>query len=164
MLEKQYKFYLSFENSFCKDYVTEKFFKILNLNMIPVVLGGSDYTKIAPNKSYINAKDFENIEDLASYLKYLDQNLTAYVEYFEWKNYFQVRTDFATPMCDLCKALNDPSAPEKSYDDIFKWWRTDGSCQNKGEFSWSKNNYEDTFKDQVASFFEKISSEGLNML
>ena len=34
-----YKFYLAFENSFCKGYVTEKFFKTLNAGSIPIVRG-----------------------------------------------------------------------------------------------------------------------------
>jgi alpha-1,3-fucosyltransferase len=51
---KNYKFYLSFENSVCRDYISEKFWKALNNNIVPVVLGGADYSRVAPPKSYIN--------------------------------------------------------------------------------------------------------------
>ena len=34
-----YKFYLSFENSLCRGYITEKFFKIMEAPIIPVVRG-----------------------------------------------------------------------------------------------------------------------------
>ena len=34
-MEAGYRFYLSFENSVCADYVTEKFFRILHYNVIP---------------------------------------------------------------------------------------------------------------------------------
>lgn len=42
-LAKSYKFVFSFENSICKDYVTEKFFDALKYNIVPVVLGGANY-------------------------------------------------------------------------------------------------------------------------
>ena len=49
-----YYFYLSFENSLCDDYITEKFFKMLKQNIVPVVMG-------APRKvSYLYCKIFTN--------------------------------------------------------------------------------------------------------
>ena len=39
MIENKYKFFLSFENTFCNDYATEKIFSILPLNIVPIVFG-----------------------------------------------------------------------------------------------------------------------------
>jgi len=59
MIESTYKFYLSFENSICTDYVTEMFFRIAQLDsVVPVVYGGADYSRIAPPHSYIDARKF----------------------------------------------------------------------------------------------------------
>ena len=55
------QFYFSFENSLCSDYITEKFWKVLDYNVIPVVLNGVNMTKFAPQNSYIDIKDFSNI-------------------------------------------------------------------------------------------------------
>lgn len=45
MVEKDYYFYLSFENSFAEDYVTEKLLQALKIYVIPVVFGGANYTR-----------------------------------------------------------------------------------------------------------------------
>ena len=78
-ISENYKFYLSFENSLCKDYVTEKFFKAMSYDILPIVYGGAKYEEIAPPNSYINVlPNYENPEDLANYLKYLINNETAF--------------------------------------------------------------------------------------
>ena len=38
-----YKFYLAFENSFCEEYISEKFIETFKQNAIPVVRGDGDY-------------------------------------------------------------------------------------------------------------------------
>ncbi|RXG72122.1 Alpha-(1,3)-fucosyltransferase C, partial [Armadillidium vulgare] len=60
--EDEYKFYFSFENSICADYITEKFFNILRLYLVPVVFGGGDYSAVSPPHSYINVRKFPQRE------------------------------------------------------------------------------------------------------
>ena len=61
---KTYSFFLAFENSLCEDYVTEKMYRALQLGVIPVVLGGANYSLFAPPNSVINVADFATIEKL----------------------------------------------------------------------------------------------------
>lgn len=49
--EPTYRFYLAFENSLCIDYVTEKVYKIMYQNIIPIVYNGADMTRFLPPKS-----------------------------------------------------------------------------------------------------------------
>jgi hypothetical protein len=42
-ISKHYKFFLAFENSICKEYITEKLFRTLRYNIIPVVMGAGPY-------------------------------------------------------------------------------------------------------------------------
>ncbi|KAJ8047074.1 Glycoprotein 3-alpha-L-fucosyltransferase A [Holothuria leucospilota] len=86
---KQYKFILALENAPCRGYITEKFWHTLNhTQAVPIVFGPlkGDYVKIAPPHSFIHIYDFSSIFKLAEYIKYLDKNDTAYLEYHTWKN------------------------------------------------------------------------------
>lgn len=128
-VQSTYKFYLSFENSLCTDYITEKFFSALNSNMVPIVYGGSqatDYSSIAPKHSYIDARAFNSPKDLADYLLYLDKNDKEYLEYFEWKQKFQLVTTHLG-WCNLCQRVYEhmqrvPAEDNKWYKDLWKWW------------------------------------------
>ena len=48
-------------------------------------MGGADYTKKAPPRSYINVLDYETPRHLADYLIHLANNETEYQSYFWWK-------------------------------------------------------------------------------
>ncbi|XP_071807583.1 4-galactosyl-N-acetylglucosaminide 3-alpha-L-fucosyltransferase FUT6-like isoform X2 [Asterias amurensis] len=86
-LLERYKFYLSLENSECPDYITEKFWNVLRHGMVPVVYGPTkeSYLKVAPPNSFIHIGDFNSTEELAKYLKHLDQNPKEYLKYLEWQ-------------------------------------------------------------------------------
>ena len=41
-------------------YVTEKFWMRANQNLLPIVMGSANYTKVAPPHSYINVFDYKS--------------------------------------------------------------------------------------------------------
>ena len=128
---QSYKFYLSFENSFCIDYITEKYWENpLSNNIVPVVMGGASYEdeKLAIPGSFINVLDFESVEALAKYLIYLNANDTAYNEYFSWKKKFKLTSPLSSWPCMVCEALNDDSLPAKVYDNLGDFWGVGKNC------------------------------------
>ena len=88
--ERKYMFYLSFENCLCEDYITEKTFRPLNYEIIPVVLGGGNYSRDIPPDSVINAKDFNSPKDLADFLINLAADEQRYRSYFKWKTHYRI--------------------------------------------------------------------------
>ena len=83
-LEDNYKFYLSFENSLCTDYVTEKFYRTLSLDLVPVVMAGADYSHFAPPGSYIDTRHFASPAALAQEL-WRRAEAEEYYQHFWWK-------------------------------------------------------------------------------
>ena len=49
----------------------------------------------------LKTQDFQSENELANHLKYLNNNTTAYAEYFEWKNYFNVSFSYNQPFCQV---------------------------------------------------------------
>ncbi|XP_046556777.1 alpha-(1,3)-fucosyltransferase C-like [Haliotis rubra] len=127
-LYNQYRFYLSFENSFCVDYATEKLFKVYAHNIVPVVRGGADYNSLVPNGTYINAADFSSPKELATYLKYLETNVTAYAEILENKSKYthsHTGTTYESAFCDICVKLHNLDKYQQYYFDSVRWLRED---------------------------------------
>lgn len=78
----RYKFHLSFENALCKDYMTEKLFRPLQIGVVPVYMGSSYAHQFLPNNhSAIFVDNFTSPRDLAKFLLELDQNDSKYNEY-----------------------------------------------------------------------------------
>ena len=123
--------FFSFENSNCDDYVTEKLFSVLKLDVVPIVFGGANYSRMAPPFSYIDARNFRNARDLADYIKLLSANDYLYRQYSWWKAHYRVRNaadDLKLSMCGLCARLHVDTEP-KVYRDVDKWWVRDSHCK-----------------------------------
>lgn len=131
---RRYKFYLAFENEYCVDYITEKYWSnsLLN-NIVPVVLGGGNYTdrNLAVPGSFVNALDFVSVKQLADYLVMLDRNDTAYNEYFAWRKLYYVASPIPGWPCKICSMLNDVTLPAKSYnrESFARFWSRKSNCE-----------------------------------
>lgn len=118
-----YKFVLAFENSLCEDYVTEKLYNHLKLNVVPVVFGASNYSLFAPPNSIIDASQYTP-EKLAEYLQILDKNDTLYNQYFKWKEEYAIEAHDGVPLaCDLCEQMHNPNwqMEKKVYEQFDRW-------------------------------------------
>ncbi|CAG5125889.1 unnamed protein product [Candidula unifasciata] len=126
----EYKFYLSFENSHCKDYVTEKFFKLFeqNVHVIPVVRGSADYNKYFPEFTFINTADFKTAKDLALHLKHLASDLQTYSKYLEYIDLY-LKSPNIDHLCGICSFVQTHELPaSKAYN--LRRWINDNHCYN----------------------------------
>ncbi|MFH4980517.1 hypothetical protein AB6A40_007226 [Gnathostoma spinigerum] len=126
-----HRFYLAFENSICKDYVTEKFFRPLHKFSVPIVLKRSIMDGIAPNHSFIAVDDFTSPKKLAEYLHFLMKNDTEYLSYFEWTkkcifdNYPGVKST-----CRLCEMAHKTSMKTYVVKDVWNWMFNKSECDS----------------------------------
>jgi glycoprotein 3-alpha-L-fucosyltransferase len=130
---KDYKFFLAYENSeYCKDYITEKFFRnALQNEVVPIAYGARkiDYlTNIPfmPSHSFIHVDDFPNTKALVEYMLYLHQQPQKYNEYHKWRQTHVLVNNSENIPCSICKRLHLDRS-EKSYADFESWFNT---CEN----------------------------------
>ena len=135
MLGRHYRFYLSFENSLCPDYVTEKLYRPMSYDTVPVVFGGSDYSYYLPVGSYVDARNFTTPLDLANFLKRLMSDDELYLSYFQWRRQYFVDPNPPEGWCQLCKFISSDAEmrENKIYVDIEAWWA--GRLTNQSCFS-----------------------------
>uniref|UniRef100_A0A5K4EP96 Fucosyltransferase n=1 Tax=Schistosoma mansoni TaxID=6183 RepID=A0A5K4EP96_SCHMA len=134
LIRENYKFYLSFENSLCRWYITEKLFKnALKNDILPIVMGASieEYERVAPPYSFIHVDQFESPAKLADYLKYLDKNDTAYNEYFAWHGHGIIHDWDSQPQCAMCLLAHTSQAFGPYWvPKVARWWN-DGCKDHK---------------------------------
>ncbi|BFY97044.1 hypothetical protein BsWGS_00084 [Bradybaena similaris] len=131
MLSKAYKFYLVFEASMCRDYVTEIFFQAFSdIDVVPVVRGGADYKNYFPSQTFIDATEFTTPEALADFLVDTGKNKEKYEQYLKNKHNYVGVADFPDWQCKLCQQLHTVNST-KTYPDIHQWW-TRIPCRDPG--------------------------------
>ncbi|XP_044030565.1 alpha-(1,3)-fucosyltransferase 7 isoform X2 [Siniperca chuatsi] len=118
-------FYLAFENSVAKDYITEKLWRnAYQGGAVPVVLGPPlhDYKAVAPPNSFIHVDEFASIKDLGKHLQQLAEDKKRYSEYFTWKHHWKVKLykDWRERLCKICSKYNS-SVQQKVYSDLEAW-------------------------------------------
>lgn len=142
-LAKKYKFYFAFENSNCRDYITEKFFNnALNNDILPVALGAhpSDYNDAAPPNSFVHVDDFSSPKELAEYLITLDKNDTLYNEYFAWKGTGTFYNTWKDLFCRICgMTFYSTYVPPPIRDKDTTWTDVD-FCLANGQWYWKNKN------------------------
>ncbi|KAF6035925.1 hypothetical protein EB796_005765 [Bugula neritina] len=137
VLHSKYRFYLSFENSLCKDYITEKFWARLasDSHLLPVAIGGlsqQEYDDVAPPNSYIHAYNFTSLDHLGRYLKMLMTNDTAYNRYHEWRASYRVETSgsmYKETACKLCQ-LAHTGTKIPAQNNLDSWYSPRTTCRS----------------------------------
>ncbi|XP_069360294.1 alpha-(1,3)-fucosyltransferase C-like [Maniola hyperantus] len=123
-IENDYYFYLSFENSFAEDYVTEKLLSALNNYAVPIVYGSANYSRFLPPGSYLDALKL-GPKQLARRMHEIINDSSKYHDFFRWRNHYRYRESRPSDeVCKLCKALNDEErvAEVTVWDDFRTWW------------------------------------------
>ncbi|XP_060934626.1 4-galactosyl-N-acetylglucosaminide 3-alpha-L-fucosyltransferase 9-like [Limanda limanda] len=124
------KFFLSFEDSVHPDYITETFNGPLSAGTVPIALGPPriNYENFYPSTSFIHINDFSGAFALAEYLLKVDEDNEAYMKYFQWRRFYNVRRrfneenqEFAHAVCQACHHIVLTNE-FRVVRDLYKWY------------------------------------------
>ena len=117
-------FYLAFENSVSRDYISEKLWRNAYMSgAVPVVFGPTreEYEAVAQKDSFIHVNDFDTIEELGEFLKTLAADRERYASYFNWRRKYTVEithwVELAYKFCPKISSL----PPYKVYENLDAW-------------------------------------------
>ena len=121
-----YKFYLAFENAFCHDWVSEKYWRTVGQNIVPVVMGANYDEGAAIPGSFIDVSDFKSVKELADHLLYLDENDDAYNKYFSWKTQYGFAGE--SMYCSICQELHSEKFQKTSQVVLSEIFNANNNC------------------------------------
>jgi len=140
VLERRYFFYLAFENSLCVDYVTEKFWRTLRRDVVAVVLGAADYSRLVPPGVHLDVRDFRSPRRLSARLRQLmTSDVDAYGEMLRRKRRLSCSFDddvsdhsalFQTRLCQYLDATDGKTQTT----DLQVSWNADVMCMTPRTF------------------------------
>ena len=122
---RDYKFQLAFENAYCKDYITEKYWEAHMRRLIPVVNWKTDPAGLVFPNSYINIFDFPDMKAVADYMLRVSNDEKLYNSYFDWTKQFKMNCHCGCHWCALCDAIHDASIPAQVITDPITWTALD---------------------------------------
>nr|XP_053616394.1 alpha-(1,3)-fucosyltransferase C-like isoform X2 [Plodia interpunctella] len=127
-LGMNYYFYLSYEDSLDKDYVTDQLLIPLQNNMVPIVYGGANYNMFLPPGSYLDASKM-TANQLSKTMARLIASPKKYLQFFWWKKYYTYHDPTLNEnICNFCAYLhrNDVKELSETYKSFRKWWNIYG--------------------------------------
>lgn len=120
-----YLFYLVFENTKCKEYITEKgFYHAYSKGAIPVIMGPSmeECEILLPPSSYLHVDNYPTPKELAEDIISISQDENKLLSFHKWRLNFDVLNEhgyFKTSsqhFCRVCEAMNYNDESTKIYD------------------------------------------------
>ena len=110
-LMKQYRIVLAFDDTTSNDHISSMVWEAFVSGAVPVVVGADNIRDRLPHNSFINVKDYQKWDDLASYVEKVVKDKELWNSYHKWRDddkilsaleatYEFSQTD---PTCRLCR-------------------------------------------------------------